>query len=252
MFLILDTKQIENLKKCGHILAEVMNQALKAVKVGVTTAEIDKIVEDELERRGAKPSFKGYNVGGDIYPNSICISINAELVHGLPSSQVVLKEGNIVSIDIGAFYSGIHTDMARTVGLGKISPEAKKLIKVTQKALKVGISQARGGYNIGAIGQAIEKYVKGSGLNVIKDLVGHGIGTSLHMEPQIPNYGDGSLGPAIKNGMALAIEPMVTNGNPKLETEENGWTISTKDNSLCAHFEDTVVIVEGKPVIVTR
>jgi methionyl aminopeptidase len=252
MFLILDAKQIENLKKCGHILSKVMDRALGAVKIGVTTAEIDKIVEDELKKWGAKPSFKGYDVGGDIYPNAICISINSELVHGLPSPQTVLKDGDLISIDIGAFYGGVHTDMARTIGLGKITPETTRLIEVTKKSLEVGISQAIGGYNVGAIGHAIEKYVKSQNLSVIKELVGHGIGTSVHMDPQIPNYGDGSLGPTIKNGMALAIEPMVAIGSSKLKTEEDGWTISMRDNSLCAHFEDTVVVIDGQPVIVTN
>lgn len=252
MFLILSQKQIEDIKECGHILAEVFNSALKLVKPGVSTFEINWFIESELKKRGAVPSFLNYKVGGDSYPSSSCISKNADLVHGLPSKEDVLKEGDIISIDAGAYFKGVHTDMARTVGVGKISESDQELIDATKKSLEIGIAAVKIGQNIGMIGKAIEETAINYKLSVIKELVGHGIGTELHMEPQIPNYGDGSLGPSIKNGMALAIEPMLSAGSNKVKTKEDGWTVTMKDGSNCAHFEDTVVIVDGMTVIVTR
>ncbi|MEK7096487.1 MAG: type I methionyl aminopeptidase [Patescibacteria group bacterium] len=252
MFLILSQKQIEDIKVCGHILAEVFDSVLKLVKPGVSTFEINQFIESELKKRGAASSFLNYEVGGEFYPSSSCISKNADLVHGLPSKEDVLKEGDIVSIDAGAYFKGVHTDMARTVGVGKISENDHELIDITKKCLEIGVSAAKPDQNIGMIGKRIEEEANKRGLSVVKELVGHGIGTELHMEPQIPNYGDGLLGPSIKNGMALAIEPMLSTGSNKVKTKEDGWTVTMKDGSNCAHFEDTVVIIDGKTVIVTR
>jgi len=249
----LNHEQLVAIKKCGHILAEVMDVVEAAVRPGTTTGDLDLLAEQELKKRDASPSFKGYRVpGSGVYPASLCTSINDEIVHGLPSKNRPLIDGDIISLDLGAFHGGVHTDMARTVGVGDISQEAKKLIAITKDCLMAGISVAKKGTRIGKIGNTIERLALSEGFDVVRELVGHGIGPEIHLEPQIPNYGQGSEGPIIEEGMALAIEPMVIAGEPDIDLEPDGWTIVTSDGALAAHFEHTIVIQEGLPVIVTR
>lgn len=249
---ILSRKQILNLKQCGHILAIALNKVESRVQAGVTTKELDEIAEKSIRSQGAKPSFLGYNVVGiGKYPASICISINEEIVHGIPKEGLVIKDGDIVSLDLGAKFKGICTDMAITVPVGAVSEESKRLIEVTKKCLSLGIDQAKAGNKIGAIGEAVQKYAEANNFGVVRDLVGHGIGEKPHMDPKIPNYGTASEGPEIQENMALAIEPMITAGDFRIKTGDDNWTIKTSDNSLAAHFEHTIVIENGKPVIVT-
>lgn len=248
---ILNKEEIRLIKKCGKILSESLFEVKKAVKPGITTFRLDEIAYYEIKKRGGEPSFKDYEVKGiGCFPATLCVSINDEVVHGLPSERVI-QEGDIVSLDIGAKYMGIYTDMAVTVPVGEISKIAQKLIETTKKCLAIGISKAKAGNRIGDIGFAVQEYAEKNGFGVVRDLVGHGIGREAHMMPHIPNFGDMDSGPVIKEGMALAIEPMLTEGNYNINVKSDGWTVATSDGSLSAHFEHTVVILDGKPVIVT-
>ncbi|MFA5926821.1 MAG: type I methionyl aminopeptidase [Patescibacteria group bacterium] len=250
---ILNKNQIEAIKECGKILSQAMDEVEKSIAPNLTAAEIDSIAESAILKGGAKPSFKNYEVhGGGIYPSTSCISINDEIVHGLPTSDKILREGDIVSVDLGANKGGVHTDMARTFAVGKVSSQAQKLIDMTRRCLEVGLSSVRAGAKIGQIGHNIQKTAESEGFGVVRDLVGHGIGPEVHMEPSVPNYGRGNEGPVIVEGMALAIEPMLTTGSHRIKVAPDGWTILTTDGSLAAHFEHTVVVEDGKPVVVTR
>ncbi len=250
---MLNKEQIKNIKICGKILSSSINQVAQAVRPGIATEKLDRIAEQCIRKQKAEPSFKGYLVAGvGRFPASLCVSVNSEVVHGIPRHDYFLKEGDIVSLDLGARYAGVYTDMAITVAVGEISDEAKRLIDVTKKSLEIGINSAIEGNHIGAIGESIESYVNANGFGVIKDLVGHGIGVKPHMDPKIPNFGKKSDGPKIVEGMALAIEPMVTAGDFNVKTLEDNWTIVTRDNSLSAHFEHTVIIENGLAMVVTQ
>ena len=248
---ILNREEIRLIKKCGKILSESLLEVKKAVKPGIITSRLDEIAYYEIKKRGAEPSFKDYEVkGAGCFPSTLCVSVNDEVVHGLPSERVI-QEGDIVSLDIGAKYRGIYTDMAITVPVGEISEVAQKLIETTKKCLNIGISEAKVGNHIGDIGFAVQEYAERNGFGVVRDLVGHGIGRDAHMMPHIPNFGEKGRGPAIEEGMALAIEPMLTEWEYDISIKSDGWTVATSDGSLAAHFEHTVVIMNGKPVIVT-
>ncbi|MFA4996437.1 MAG: type I methionyl aminopeptidase [Patescibacteria group bacterium] len=248
---ILNKDEIKLIKISGRILKESLDAVISAVKPGVSTLRLDEIAYHAIKERGAEPSFKDYEVkGSGLFPSTLCVSVNEEVVHGLPSLRV-LKEGDVVSLDIGAGYKGVYTDMAVTIPVGKVSPKATKLIETTRKCLLIGINQAFAGCRIGDIGHAVQEYAEGQGFGVVRDLVGHGIGREPHMSPHIPNFGKKNSGPVIMEGMALAIEPMLTEGGYDVQVEADGWTITTFDGSLSAHFEHTVVILNGKPVIVT-
>ena len=249
---ILNLNQIKNMRECGKILISAMKEVANAVKPGVSTKELDEIAEKLITEQGAIPSFLNYTVAGvGKYPSSLCVSINSEIVHGIPSTHRVLKEGDIVSLDLGAIFKGICTDMAVTLPVGKVTEEASKLIRVTKECLDLGIKASIPGNNIGSIGEAVQKHAELNGFGVVRDFVGHGIGEMPHMDPPIPNYGNKKEGPEIVEGMALAIEPMVTAGDYKTKIDPNGWTVATKDGSLSAHFEHTIVINDGKPEIMT-
>jgi len=249
---ILTKNQISAMKECGKILALAMNEVKHAVKPGVSTLSLDKIAEESIRKSGAVPSFKNYEVAGiGRYPASLCVSINSEIVHGIPTNERFLEGGDIVSLDLGAKYKGVCTDMAVTLPVGEISKEAKRLILVTKECLDRGISAAISGHHIGAIGESVQKHAEKNGFGVVRDMVGHGIGEKPHMDPKIPNYGESTDGPRIFDNMALAIEPMITAGDYTITTGRDGWTISTADKSIAAHFEHTVVIVDGLPEIVT-
>jgi methionyl aminopeptidase len=243
---IKSTREIELMRKAGEIVAIVLDILKKRIKPGIITEELDTIAIEELNRQGAKSSFKGYRG----YPAHLCVSVNDELVHGIPGKRV-LKEGDIVTIDFGAVYNGFHGDAARTIAVGEISDTAKKLIDTTDNALIVGIESARNGARLGDVSYAIQSFVEANGFSVVREYAGHGIGRQMHEDPQIPNYGKPGQGPVLKKGMALALEPMVTQGDWHTRVGRDEWTVSTMDGSLCAHFEDTIVVTEGKAEILT-
>ena len=218
----------------------------EAVQPGIATGELDRIAEQEITRFGAKPSFKGY-MG---YPASVCVSLNEEVVHGIPSERV-MREGDIVSLDVGAMLNGFHGDSAFTVGAGKISEEAQRLIDATRESLRQGIAQARVGARVGDISATVQSYADGVGYMVVRQYVGHGIGRDLHEDPQVPNFGEHARGPLLRKGMTLAIEPMLNAGGWETVQLDDGWTVVTADGSLSAHFEETIAITESGAEVLT-
>ncbi len=240
-------REIELMKVAGEIVALVHQTLKEVIEPGMSTLEMDEIAENIIHSNHATPSFKGYNG----FPASICASINEEVVHGIPSRERVVKEGDIVSIDVGAIYQGYHGDGAVTIPVGKVSPTAQKLLDVTYKSLMAGIEKALLHNRLTDISHAVQAYAEPCGFSVVRDYVGHGIGREMHEAPQIPNFGPAGRGPKLKKGMALAIEPMVNIGTYEVETLEDGWTVVTKDRALSAHFEHTVVITENGPEILT-
>ena len=230
-------------KVCGDILKELGN----IIKPGISTMEIDRFVEKTVKANGMKASEKGY-CG---YPASVCVSINEEVVHGIPSKKIILREGDIVSVDLVVEYKGYMADAARTYAVGEISPEARHLIETAEKAFFDGIAFAKEGYRLSDISNAIQKTVEGEGFGVIRDFVGHGIGSDMHEDPQIPNYGKPGKGPRLQKGMTLAIEPMITQGSYEVDVLQDNWTAVTIDGGLAAHYENTVVITDGEPQLLT-
>ena len=247
MIIIKKAEQIMLMQKAGKITAEALLVARDAIKPGVTTLDVDKKVRRFIEKCGAVPSFLGY--GG--FPGSACISINNEVIHGIPSDKVIIKEGDIVKVDVGARYRGYNGDSARTIPVGKVSDEALRLISVTEKSFYEAMKVAKAGNRIGDIGHAVESFVISNGFTVVKDYVGHGVGAELHEDPQVPNYGTAGRGPRLYAGMTLAIEPMVNVGDFRVETLKNGWTVVTLDGSLSAHYENTIAITDSDPIILT-
>jgi methionyl aminopeptidase len=233
----------------GRIAAEALAEIEAAVRPGVSTLELDQIAFAALARRGAKPSFKGYHG----FPASICASVNQQVVHGIPSAEIILRQGDIISIDLGAYYQGFHGDSALTVPVGKVSEETQRLLCVTKEALWKGIEQAHVGNYLADISLAIQEHVEANGFSVVREMVGHGIGRDMHEEPQVPNYIEsGQANPPLREGMTLAIEPMVNSGGPDIEVLHDMWTVVTKDQGLSAHFEHTVAITPNGPWILTR
>lgn len=246
MIIIKNNKEIELMKKAGRIVAETLLLVGEKVKPGITTAELDSIAEEFITKHGAKPSFKGLYG----FPASLCISVNEQVVHGIPGGYV-LKEGDIVSVDCGAEIDGFHGDAARTFAVGTISDEAKKLIQVTEESFFRGIEFARVGNNLTDISHEIQSYVEASGFSVVRDFVGHGIGKNVHEDPEVPNFGRPGRGPKLVAGMTLAIEPMVNIGTYRVTTLGDDWTVISADKSLSAHYENTVVILPDGPEILT-
>ena len=240
-------REIELMREAGRILGTVLNDLEKEVKPGVSTWHIDKIGEEMIRSYNCIPSFLGY--GG--FPGSICVSVNEQVVHGIPSKKTILKEGDIVSLDAGVIYKGYHSDAARTYGVGQISPEAAKLIEVTRQSFFEGIKFAKEGCHLYEISNAIADYNEKFGYGVIRDLVGHGIGTELHEDPEVPNFRQERRGMKLYEGMTLAIEPMVATGGYAVRTLDDDWTTVTADNSLSAHYENTVLITKEGPQILS-
>jgi methionyl aminopeptidase len=238
--------EIERIRESARIVGAALRMTRDLVKPGVTTREIDSEVERFIVAQGARPSFKGYRG----YPASACISVNEVVVHGIPSERA-LKEGDIVSVDVGAFKDGYHGDGAWTFPVGKITETSTRLLQVTQEALGRGIAQAQPGHRLGEISHAIQEHVERYGFSVVRMLVGHGIGAQLHEDPQVPNFGSRRQGPLLAAGMVLAIEPMVNTGGFEVYTEPDEWTVVTRDHSRSAHFEHTVAIMENGPEILT-
>ncbi len=247
MISIKSEQEIQIMREGGKILAQIVKELEKKVEPGITTKYLDKVASDLVLKYKGKPSFKGH----EGFPAVLCASINEELVHCIPSDEK-LKEGDIISLDLGILYKGFHSDMAVTVPVGEILPETQRLIRVTKKALKRGIKKVRPGNTFGDIGNTIQRYVEGQGFNVVRDLCGHGIGKKLHEDPQILNYGKRRTGFKIKEGMVFCIEPMVTIGDWKLKKAGDNYGYQTKDGSLCAHFEHTMVVTKTGCRILTE
>ncbi len=247
MFVIKNSEQIDLMKIAGRITAEALMVAKEMIRPGVSTKEIDTKIHRYIEKCGAKPSFLGY--GG--FPGSACISVNEQVIHGIPSERVILKEGDIVKVDVGARYRGYNGDSARTFPVGKVSDEALKLISVTEQSFYEAIKVAKPGYRIGDIGNAVESFVISNGFSVVKDYVGHGVGKDLHEEPEIPNFGHAGRGVRLYPGMTLAVEPMVNAGDYKVHSLKDGWTVVTSDGKLSAHYENSILITESDPIILT-
>jgi methionyl aminopeptidase len=243
MVIIKSDEEIAIMRKCGRILAAILDRLRAEVKPGIKTAQLDMIMAEESKKRGVLPSFKNYRG----FPANLCVSVNDEIVHGIPG-QRILEEGDIVSVDVGARLNGFHTDAAVTIGVGGISKEAEGLIMVTEGSLKSGIAQAISGAWMADISSAIQRYVESKGFSVVREYTGHGVGRDLHEEPQIPNFVVGK-GPLLRKGMTLAIEPMVNAGDWHTKLAANQWTVLTADGSLSAHFEHTVAITDREPEI---
>jgi len=247
MIFIKTKKETEIMAEGGKILAKIMKELEKKVRPGITTKELDRLAESLIFKFGAKCSFKGYQN----YPTCLCTSINDEIVHAIPSERI-LKEGDIVSLDLGVFFKGFHADMAITVPVGKINSQAKKLIEVTKKSLKMGIREIEPGNYLGDIGFAVQKYVESSGFNVVRELCGHGIGKNIHEDPEVLNFGEENTGSEIKEGMILCLEPMVTVGDWRIKKSDDGFGYKTKDGSLSAHFEQTIAVTKNGYKILTK
>ena len=246
MITIKSPREIEAMRLAGKITAAARAFAGEMVKPGVTTQEIDKAVRQFIKQQGAVPSFLNYNG----YPGSCCISVNDEVIHGIPGKRV-LKEGDIVSIDVGAYIGGYHGDCAATFPCGKISDEAKRLIAVTEQSFYEGLRYAKEGYRVSDISAAVQRYVEKEGFSIVREYVGHGIGRNLHEAPEVPNYGEPGRGPRLLRGMTLAVEPMVNAGTAAIQNMSDGWTVKTKDGKYSAHYENTILITEGDPELLT-
>lgn len=244
---IKSAREIAMMQEAGRILAKVHDELGKAIQPGISTLEIDQLGEKLIRGYGCIPNFLHYNG----YPASICVSVNEEVVHGIPNKNRILKEGDIVSLDAGLIYKGYHSDAARTHAVGKISDEAQKLIDVTRQSFFEGIKLAKEGNHLHDISNAIDAYVSQFGYGIVKDLVGHGIGTQLHEDPQIPNFAQKRRGVRLQAGMTLAIEPMINAGGWEVNFLQDGWTVVTRDGSLSAHYENTILVTDGEPEILT-
>ena len=254
MVTIKSKKEIELMREACKVVALTHQAIEEAIKPGMTTADLDKIVEETMKKYGAISAEKGYNPGikgVPPYPASACISVNDEVIHGIPSKKRIIKEGDIVSVDLVALKNGFHGDAARTYLVGKVSKDAKRLVEVTKQAFFEGIKYAKKGNRIGDISHAIGEYVKSQGYSVVREFEGHGIGRQMHEAPEIPNFGKAGRGIRLEPGMTLAIEPMVIQGSPNILELDDGWTIITEDGSLSAHYENTILITENEPELLT-
>ena len=239
------------MRQAGEVVARIKTILREAVRPGVSTRELDAIAEQEIERLGAESNFKGYKVGPSVpFPATICVSLNEEIVHGIPSDRVI-DEGDVVSVDVGAVVSGFHGDSAFTVGVGEVSEEARGLIEATEESLRLGIAQVKAGARVGDVSAAVQRYAEGLGYGVVRKYTGHGIGRAMHEEPQVPNYGPPGRGPLLREGMTLAIEPMLNIGGWETVQLPDGWTVVTADGSLSAHFEETVAITDAGNEVLT-
>ncbi|MGN1171818.1 MAG: type I methionyl aminopeptidase [Lachnospiraceae bacterium] len=247
MVSIKSAREIELMRESCKLLEDVFYQMEQAIRPGISTKDIDRLGEKLIRKHGCEPNFLNYNG----YPASVCVSVNDEVVHGIPTDDFILQEGDIVSLDAGLIYKGYHSDMARTFGVGQISEEAERLIRVTRQSFFEGIKMAKAGNHLYDISNAIDAYVTPFGYGIVRDLVGHGIGTKLHEDPQIPNFAQKRKGIKLQAGMTLAIEPMINMGRSDVEWLDDDWTVVTEDGSLSAHYENTVLITDGEPEILT-
>jgi len=241
-------REINYIRKASYIVANTLNILKEKIKSGISTYDIDLIARKAIEEQGAKPAFLGYRG----YPATICVSINNEVIHGIPDKKKIIKEGDIVSLDLGAIYDGFYGDAAITIGIGKIDEKNRKLIEVTEKSLYIGISEIKDGVLLGNVSSAIEEFVIKNKMSVVKEFTGHGIGRNLHEEPSIPNFGKRGTGPILRAGMTLAIEPMVCFGKSDVHFLKDGWTVVTDDGSYAAHFEHTICVTKNGCEILTK
>ena len=241
MIVLKSPRELALMRHANQIVAETHAFLAEKIEVGITTAELDRLCEEYIRSKDATPSFKGYRG----YPASLCISINEEVVHGIPSKNRLINDGDLVSLDIGAFYQGFHGDAARSLGVGKVSNQGKRLIKVCEESFYKGIEVAIAGRRLTDISHQIQKHAESQGFSVVRDYVGHGIGRQMHEAPQIPNFGPANRGPKLKLGMTLAIEPMINIGTFEVEALEDAWTVVTRDGELSAHYENTIAITEN-------
>ncbi len=248
MIILKSRHEIDQMRKACLIVADVLDGISELIRPGVSTQALDEFAEKYIVSRGARPAFKGYRG----YPKTLCTSLNNQVVHGIPSGQVVLKEGDIISVDVGAIVEGFYGDAAKTFPVGAVSSDARRLIQVTEEALLNGISEAHPGNRLYDISSAVQRHVESNGFSVVRDFVGHGIGRNMHEDPQIPNFGDRGQGPKIKAGMVFAIEPMVNMGGSSTMVLEDGWTAVTMDGSLSAHFEHTIAVTAEGPWILSK
>jgi len=251
MILLKSPDEIERMRRSSGIVAEILAEVAARVRPGVSTLELDALAEELTHKHRARPAFKGYVVGGRTFPASICISVNDEVVHGIPSRDRVLRDGDIVGLDFGVCCEGYFGDAARTVGVGRTAPEAQRLMDATAAALAAGIEAIRPGAHIADISGAIQDVAEGAGFSLVREFVGHGIGRSLHEDPQVPNYRTGTRGVKLSEGLVLAIEPMVNAGRPEVYVKDDGWTAATRDGRLSAHFEHSVAVTDNGPYILS-
>jgi methionyl aminopeptidase len=243
---IKSAREIETMRRSGKVTAKVLGDLMRAAKPGMTTKQLDELAEKGIRSMGGVPTFMGYHG----YPSSICSSVNDEVVHGIPGDYT-LKDGDLLSIDIGTTFEGYVSDSAVTIPIGDVSENAKRLMRVTQECLMLGIAQMYKGKRLGDIGHAVQQHAEANGYGVVRELVGHGVGTKMHEEPQVPNYGRAGVGLELRSGLVLAIEPMITEGHYAVETLKDGWTVVTADGKLAAHFEHTIAITDDGPKILT-
>ena len=246
MVTLKSAREIEAMRRSGKITSRVLTELMQTARAGMTIAELDRLAERGIRAAGGIPTFKGYNG----FPASICASVNEEVVHGIPGPRT-LRDGDLLSIDIGTTLDGYVSDSAVTVAIGNVSAEARRLLEVTQECLTVGIAEMYRGKRVGDIGAAVQAHAEGNGFGVVRELVGHGVGRTMHEEPQVPNYGETGTGMELRPGLVLAIEPMITQGGPKVRILEDGWTVVTADGKLAAHFEHTIAVTEDGPKILT-
>jgi methionyl aminopeptidase len=251
MIVLKSKDEMNRMRVASSITAEILAVLAERARPGVTTGELDAIAEELTRKRGATPAFKGYTVGGRTFPATVCISINDEVVHGIPSKDRVLRDGDIVGLDFGVSYEGFYGDSARTVAIGRVGEDARRLIEVTRTALDAGIEAMQPGRHLVDVSAAIEDVVEGAGFSIVREFVGHGIGRRLHEDPQVPNYRTGARGPRLQEGLVLAVEPMVNMGRPEVELMDDGWTAVTRDGTLSAHFEHSVAITATGPYILS-
>lgn len=247
MIIIKSAQEIEMMRESGKVTGKVLRELEDFIKPGISTMDIDKFVDDTIRAHGMIPSFKGMYG----FPGSACVSVNEVVVHGIPSKNKILKEGDIVSVDVGSIYKGYHSDACRTYGVGKISPEAQRIIDAAKDSFFEGLKYCKVGCRLSDVSHAIQQKVESEGFGVIRDFVGHGIGADLHEDPQIPNYGKPGRGPRLAAGMVFAIEPMITEGTYEVDVLLDNWTVVTQDGKLAAHYENTVVITDGEPELLT-
>ncbi len=246
MITLRSAREIEAIRRSGKITAKVLTDLMSAAKAGMTTADIDALAETGIRDLGGEPTFKGYRG----YPASVCTSVNDKVVHGIPGGYV-LREGDLLSIDLGTTLDGYVSDSAVTIAIGAIPESADRLLRVTQECLMLGIEQMRTGNHIGDIGYAVQRHAEENGFGVVRELVGHGVGTEMHEDPQVPNYGRPGAGPKLRAGLVLAVEPMITQGGHEVKILQDGWTVVTADGKLAAHFEHTIALTEEGPKILT-
>ncbi|TAM57778.1 type I methionyl aminopeptidase [bacterium] len=246
MITLKSPREIEKMRRSGAITAATLSMLIGTAKAGMTTQQLDALAEASIRERGGIPTFVGYHG----YPATICVSLNDEVVHGIPGKRV-LQEGDLLSIDIGTTLDGYVSDSAVTIAIGEISEEARSLMRVTQECLMLGIAQMKAGNHLSDIGHAVQRHAEAHGYGVVRDLVGHGVGTQMHEEPQVPNYGDPGKGLVLKTGLVLAIEPMINAGSHRVRTLKDGWTVVTADGKLSAHFEHTIAMTDEGPKILT-